>query len=262
VGAPLSPFPQKTTSVDQSRKGRRAAACELDVAPAWILTRSTETPSCPWASAVTGMGGGAPASLRPRLARAARPLRARGRVSEAMSSEPVPDDAGIEEREQQEEETDQARHGDQRIGPVYLLLAPIRFLDLLHLSRTIGGKQRKSIGPETQGAGRTLRSAPGSASGRPAVGGRVPSGSRSSATPQTCSASVGSEIASGSASRVLAKLDCRAAAPKGASTRPLGDAWAWSRRSSLVDVSPLVASTLALWACTGMPEDLDDPHIY
>jgi hypothetical protein len=52
------------------------------------------------------------------------------------------------------------------------------------------------------------------------------------------------------------------AALKGASTRPLGDAWAWSRRSSLVDISPLVASTLALWACAGMPEGLDDPHIY
>jgi hypothetical protein len=143
----LSHFPQKTTSADQSRKGRRAAACELDMAPAWILTRSTETPSCPWASAVTGTSGGAPANLRPRLARAARPLRARGRVSEAVSSEPLRDDAGIEEREQEEEETDQACHDDQRIGPVHLLLAPIRFLDLLHLSRTIGGKPRISIGP-------------------------------------------------------------------------------------------------------------------
>jgi hypothetical protein len=34
---------------------------------------------------------------------------------------------------------------------------------------------------------------------------------------------------------------------KGAATRPLGDAWAWSRKSSHVDISPLVASTLALW---------------
>lgn len=38
------------------------------------------------------------------------------------------------------------------------------------------------------------------------------------------------------------------AALKGAATRPLGDAWAWSRKSSAVDISPLVASTLALWA--------------
>lgn len=41
---------------------------------------------------------------------------------------------------------------------------------------------------------------------------------------------------------------------RGASTRPLGDAWAWSRKSSSVDISPLVASTLALWAAMGEPE--------
>jgi hypothetical protein len=34
---------------------------------------------------------------------------------------------------------------------------------------------------------------------------------------------------------------------RGASTRPLGDRWAWSRRSSSVDIAPLVASTGALW---------------
>lgn len=33
----------------------------------------------------------------------------------------------------------------------------------------------------------------------------------------------------------------------GACKRPLGDAWAWSRKSSSVDISPLVAATLALW---------------
>jgi hypothetical protein len=37
------------------------------------------------------------------------------------------------------------------------------------------------------------------------------------------------------------------AAVKGAVTRPLGEAWAWSRKSSTVDISPLVAVTLALW---------------
>lgn len=37
------------------------------------------------------------------------------------------------------------------------------------------------------------------------------------------------------------------AALKGAARRPLGDAWAWSRKSSSVDISPLVSSTLALW---------------
>jgi phage terminase large subunit-like protein len=34
----------------------------------------------------------------------------------------------------------------------------------------------------------------------------------------------------------------------GASTRPLGEAWAWNRRSSMVDISPLVAATFARWA--------------
>jgi hypothetical protein len=37
------------------------------------------------------------------------------------------------------------------------------------------------------------------------------------------------------------------AAVAGAVKRPLGDAWAWSRKSSAVDISPLVACTLALW---------------
>ncbi len=41
-----------------------------------------------------------------------------------------------------------------------------------------------------------------------------------------------------------AQLD---AAVKGASRRPVGDAWTWSRRNSLADISPLVAITLALW---------------
>ena len=34
---------------------------------------------------------------------------------------------------------------------------------------------------------------------------------------------------------------------KGAAKRPLGDAWAWSRKNSAVDISPLVAITLAHW---------------
>jgi phage terminase large subunit-like protein len=33
----------------------------------------------------------------------------------------------------------------------------------------------------------------------------------------------------------------------GAAKRPLGDAWAWSRKSSAIDISPLVACTLAYW---------------
>jgi hypothetical protein len=40
---------------------------------------------------------------------------------------------------------------------------------------------------------------------------------------------------------------------KGAATRPLGDRWAWSRKSSGVDISPLVACTLALWGLSTRP---------
>jgi len=38
------------------------------------------------------------------------------------------------------------------------------------------------------------------------------------------------------------------AALAGARTRPLGDAWAWARRTAAADISPLVAATLAGWA--------------
>lgn len=38
------------------------------------------------------------------------------------------------------------------------------------------------------------------------------------------------------------------AAVRGAKPRPLGDAWAWSRKNSAVDISPLVAATLAMWS--------------
>lgn len=38
------------------------------------------------------------------------------------------------------------------------------------------------------------------------------------------------------------------AAVAGAARRPLGDAWLWSRSRSTVDISPLVAVTLAAWA--------------
>lgn len=37
------------------------------------------------------------------------------------------------------------------------------------------------------------------------------------------------------------------AAVAGAATRPLGEAWAWARQGSGVDISPLVAVTLAVW---------------
>lgn len=46
---------------------------------------------------------------------------------------------------------------------------------------------------------------------------------------------------------------------KGASRRPLGDAWAWSRKQSSVDISPLVACTLALWLSRTAPADGDFP---
>lgn len=44
------------------------------------------------------------------------------------------------------------------------------------------------------------------------------------------------------------------AAVDGAATRTLGEAWAWSRKSSAVDISPLVASTLALWGNAQSPK--------
>jgi len=34
---------------------------------------------------------------------------------------------------------------------------------------------------------------------------------------------------------------------RGASNRPVGDAWAWSRKRSTSDITPLVSSTVALW---------------
>jgi hypothetical protein len=47
-------------------------------------------------------------------------------------------------------------------------------------------------------------------------------------------------------------------AVRGAKARPLGDRWAWSRKNSTVDISPLVAATLALWAAMGQPESSDE----
>jgi hypothetical protein len=52
------------------------------------------------------------------------------------------------------------------------------------------------------------------------------------------------------------------AAIKGAATRTLGDGWVWSRRNSAVDISPLVAASLALWACAGMPAETDEITIW
>lgn len=41
----------------------------------------------------------------------------------------------------------------------------------------------------------------------------------------------------------------------GAGTRPLGDAWAWDRRGTSIDISPLVAVTLARWAYVTRPRE-------
>ena len=50
---------------------------------------------------------------------------------------------------------------------------------------------------------------------------------------------------------------------RGATSRPLGDAWAWSRKNSTVDISPLVAATLALWGAATLGWDTnEDPMIF
>ncbi len=48
------------------------------------------------------------------------------------------------------------------------------------------------------------------------------------------------------------------AAVRGARPRPLVDRWAWSRTKSTVDISPLVAATLALWSAT--EKDIGDEN--
>lgn len=51
-----------------------------------------------------------------------------------------------------------------------------------------------------------------------------------------------------------------AVALDGAVKRPLVDSWAWSRRSSSIDISPLVAVTLALWGLQTQRHDI--PEVY
>ncbi|MFC8549724.1 terminase [Streptomyces sp. NPDC057273] len=48
-----------------------------------------------------------------------------------------------------------------------------------------------------------------------------------------------------------------AVALAGAQKRPLGDAWAWARRGVGVDISPLVAATLAKW---GLSVEIEEPE--
>lgn len=50
-----------------------------------------------------------------------------------------------------------------------------------------------------------------------------------------------------------------ATALAGAQKRPLGDAWAWARRGVGVDISPLVAVTLAKWGLGAEVETESDP---
>lgn len=51
-----------------------------------------------------------------------------------------------------------------------------------------------------------------------------------------------------------------AVALDGAVKRSLADAWAWSRKSSSIDISPLVAVTLALWGLQTQRQDV--PEVY
>ena len=50
-----------------------------------------------------------------------------------------------------------------------------------------------------------------------------------------------------------------AVALAGAQKRPLGEAWAWARRGLSVDISPLVAATLAKWGLGVEVEETADP---
>ena len=43
------------------------------------------------------------------------------------------------------------------------------------------------------------------------------------------------------------------AAALGAGRRKVGDAWAWARKDARVDITPLYAATLALWAHAAQP---------
>lgn len=52
-----------------------------------------------------------------------------------------------------------------------------------------------------------------------------------------------------------------ATAVAGARTRPLGDAWAWSRKNSSIDITPLVAATLAVWSAAAAGLD-GEVHIW
>lgn len=52
------------------------------------------------------------------------------------------------------------------------------------------------------------------------------------------------------------------AAVSGAVSRPTGDAWLWDRRAPTVDVSPLIAVTLALWGFVTYGEDAGEMDLF
>jgi hypothetical protein len=66
------------------------------------------------------------------------------------------------------------------------------------------------------------------------------------------------------AEQTLSHLDQAplAAALAGAQKRTLGDAWAWARRIVSVDISPLVAATLAKWGLGVEVEDEGAPNLW
>ena len=49
---------------------------------------------------------------------------------------------------------------------------------------------------------------------------------------------------------------------RGAATRPLSDRWIWSRRSSTVDISALVATTMALWSAQNLVSDDSESGVF
>lgn len=52
------------------------------------------------------------------------------------------------------------------------------------------------------------------------------------------------------------------AAAEGATRRPYGDSWAWNRRTSAVDISPLVSVTIARWAALQQAEEAAPVYAY
>jgi hypothetical protein len=49
---------------------------------------------------------------------------------------------------------------------------------------------------------------------------------------------------------------------RAATKRPLVDAWAWSRKNSTSDISPLVADTLALYGAASAPPMLAPEQMF